>query len=368
MFRQGSIPACAGEPRRSSAWSGSGKVYPRVCGGTAAWSDLCAAAEGLSPRVRGNPRNAKGAPVGPRSIPACAGEPRRSSAWSGSGKVYPRVCGGTRVVTSRLMSAFGLSPRVRGNPGRCRRHQSAGRSIPACAGEPRSVPPPSIRRKVYPRVCGGTRKRFGVCGCMTGLSPRVRGNPSFRRPAAAYDRSIPACAGEPWWPATARPASPVYPRVCGGTPARHCRRPPRMGLSPRVRGNPTWQLDVAVNYGSIPACAGEPSAFFAGDGHPQVYPRVCGGTQSTVGRMTPLRGLSPRVRGNRDALSGLPRLARSIPACAGEPPGMYLGAYPGKVYPRVCGGTYLDWADDCIRIGLSPRVRGNPPSATGPRW
>ena len=33
------------------------------------------------------------------------------------------------------------------------------------------------RRKVYPRVCGGTRSVVGVTWSMMGLSPRVRGNP-----------------------------------------------------------------------------------------------------------------------------------------------------------------------------------------------
>ena len=52
--------------------------------------------------------------------------------------VYPRVCGGTKPIIDGMADAGGLSPRVRGNlllglalPGIIR-------SIPACAGEPRS--------------------------------------------------------------------------------------------------------------------------------------------------------------------------------------------------------------------------------------
>ena len=50
-----------------------------------------------------------------------------------------------------------------------------------------------------------------------------------------------------------------------------------------------------------------------------VYPRACGGTLTCLvcGDLAP--GLSPRLRGNRDA-DGLPHSARgSIPAPAGEP-------------------------------------------------
>ena len=116
--RQGSIPACAGEPRvRPVLQLERQWVYPRVCGGTSTVHIEASA----------------------RSIPACAGEPFRRCG-SGGGlsprvrgnlqrtyqspeqEVYPRVCGGTSQIASR----YGLSPRVRGKP----------RSIPACAGEP----------------------------------------------------------------------------------------------------------------------------------------------------------------------------------------------------------------------------------------
>ena len=51
--------------------------------------------------------------------------------------------------------------------------------------------------KVYPRVCGGTRMLAVCIARPEGLSPRVRGNPAERRHQRAVSRSIPACAGEP---------------------------------------------------------------------------------------------------------------------------------------------------------------------------
>ena len=50
-----------------------------------------------------------------------------------------------------------------------------------------------------------------------GLSPRVRGNPSVQRGCFRCPGSIPACAGEPFRAAGMFPLSRVYPRVCGGT-------------------------------------------------------------------------------------------------------------------------------------------------------
>ena len=233
-----------------------------------------------------------------RSIPACAGEPAAGADGGGPGGVYPRVCGGTPLTAQYAAIAGGLSPRVRGNPPRRRRCQQKRRSIPACAGEPakpRASAPPCW---VYPRVCGGTRFRFRPVWHLTGLSPRVRGNPTPRQPGIIIPRSIPACAGEP----TVYPArgvqQTVYPRVCGGTPVDPDGSVAKTGLSPRVRGNPAQDGHQVVRLGSIPACAGEPRTSWCWVGIARVYPRVCGGTPSP-GRNSPgAAGLSPRVRGN----------------------------------------------------------------------
>ena len=50
-----------------------------------------------------------------------------------------------------------------------------------------------------------------------GLSPRVRGNHTFKRLTRGFIRSIPACAGEPGLALDMTAAKWVYPRVCGGT-------------------------------------------------------------------------------------------------------------------------------------------------------
>ena len=133
----GSIPACAGEPVSVRYDSRVTEVYPRVCGGTNV--NLCTnpSGMGLSPRVRGNPGTLLLVDKAARSIPACAGEPIRQAALDTPDRVYPRVCGGTRMIYQ---------------PARY-----SGGSIPACAGEPAKTQTESAKAKVYPRVCGGTR-------------------------------------------------------------------------------------------------------------------------------------------------------------------------------------------------------------------
>ena len=195
--RRGSIPACAGEPCGRGNGHSCQRVYPRVCGGTACWCMSCLRNYGLSPRVRGN-RLPDSRRIGYyRSIPACAGEPQAADVTFYGPAVYPRVCGGTPERPRRRLGARGLSPRVRGNHGTARSNTRFTRSIPACAGEPRVSKPLSLRNAVYPRVCGGTLRIYGVGGAIGGLSPRVRGNPPARSTTPAPARSIPACAGEP---------------------------------------------------------------------------------------------------------------------------------------------------------------------------
>ena len=174
--RQGSIPACAGEPRRLLTQANVRRVYPRVCGGTASSFSGPAAHHGLSPRVRGNLNPGWGAGVVPGSIPACAGEPFPASAAAAPRSVYPRVCGGTLSASNFDCLICGLSPRVRGNPLQARSRSGRGRSIPACAGEPKRRTAAAAGRPVYPRVCGGTVAVFQSDGLAEGLSPRVRGN------------------------------------------------------------------------------------------------------------------------------------------------------------------------------------------------
>ena len=73
----GSIPACAGEPVAGRRVATPRRVYPRLRGGTGFFEPFGVGFGGLSPLARGNRLLATciSAPIG--SIPACAGEPRR---------------------------------------------------------------------------------------------------------------------------------------------------------------------------------------------------------------------------------------------------------------------------------------------------
>ena len=238
-------------------------------------------------------------------------------------RVYPRVYGGT--MACRASSYI------------------PARSIPACTGEPGSAGWISTAIWVYPRVYGGTDPGYSNASGVTGLSPRVRGNPRCGCGATTPLRSIPACTGEP---AATRPCmvlDPVYPRVYGGTTRRDTKTGQDSGLSPRVRGNLGSAYEDAEALRSIPACTGEPKQPPSRAQAQAVYPRVYGGTWIKKNKQAVAQGLSPRVRGNPARASRRLTVGRSIPACTGEPRSGTNAHRPPEVYPRVYGGTSTDF-------------------------
>ena len=232
-------------------------VYPRVCGGNLANAAAASKSAGLSPRVRGKPSPRKLETQPARSIPACAGETKGRCQPPVGLKVYPRVCGGNDLLGSIIDTNQGLSPRVRGKPTAYYNRNVIKGSIPACAGETRRTPSDGWNRKVYPRVCGGNGIDQPCDWNKRGLSPRVRGKRVYSPVLPIPSRSIPACAGETNPYSRFRVNRKVYPRVCGGN--QLCWRYERSnkGLSPRVRGKLLTTAPPTTTRRSIPACAGE---------------------------------------------------------------------------------------------------------------
>ena len=152
-------------------------------------------------------------------------------------------------------------------------------------------------------------------------------------------RSIPAPAGEPAGTRKRRTRSTVYPRACGGTGLRHEKESGWRGLSPRLRGNRDDRRLCDHGRRSIPAPAGEPVLSRVPSGSAGVYPRACGGTLRSPDRDWFGQGLSPRLRGNHNRRCPHARIRGSIPAPAGEPVPGPVSGFCCKVYPRACGGT-----------------------------
>ena len=173
---EGSIPACAGEPKSSSTPSASPQVHPRVCGGASEAMAPGSDTLGPSPRVRGSLIRVVFRSLPCRSIPACAGEPCQPRRGWFPGWVHPRVCGGAAMLNAPTMSCMGPSPRVRGSLEEATDEASLVGSIPACAGEPEAFTRYPCDYRVHPRVCGGANSVSLPSTRSGGPSPRVRGS------------------------------------------------------------------------------------------------------------------------------------------------------------------------------------------------
>ena len=160
---RGSIPACAGEPKHRRCFRRVFRVHPRVCGGAVIAGYCYWWAKGPSPRVRGSLPHQNRLPQRNGSIPACAGEPRPSTMSRRSPRVHPRVCGGAACSRAPAAARPGPSPRVRGSHSMCRGRRLRRGSIPACAGEPPCSSESREPTRVHPRVCGGAYVRRTAC-------------------------------------------------------------------------------------------------------------------------------------------------------------------------------------------------------------
>ena len=137
---------------------------------------------------------------------------------AGPCRVYPRAGGGTGQCRLPRGSHRGLSPRRRGNHGKCSLMAEYLGSIPAQAGEPSPNGSGGTTSRVYPRAGGGTFPASPLVVSSRGLSPRRRGNPPDGLVGAKGLGSIPAQAGEPQQPEPCPVLREVYPRAGGGTP------------------------------------------------------------------------------------------------------------------------------------------------------
>ena len=192
-----------------------------------------------------------------------------------------------------------------------------------------------------------------------GLSPRGRGNHRAVEALEVAERSIPAWAGEPAGLCFRHSVGTVYPRVGGGTVSQPGTTVTMSGLSPRGRGNRLRVACGASPLGSIPAWAGEPPGLLQPVQPNRVYPRVGGGTHPDIAKALAEGGLSPRGRGNHVEGEGYDLGGGSIPAWAGEPWMLRPSWTTSRVYPRVGGGTSLKLPGFQKKVGLSPRGRGN---------
>ena len=132
------------------------------------------------------------------------------------------------------------------------------------------------------------------------------------------------------------------------------------GSSPRVRGTRADVRDDLRLARFIPARAGNSRSLIGPAITVSVHPRACGELRTTTRHRSRLPGSSPRVRGTqRSPMAPLPS-ARFIPARAGNSLFLQVCCRRATVHPRACGELSVHSHSIFSIIGSSPRVRGTP--------
>ncbi len=211
-------------------------VHPRACGEHIRPGFLGTPQGGSSPRLRGTLVGPAERRIGPRFIPAPAGNTRWSMPRSGRLPVHPRACGEHPPIVRHLIVEDGSSPRLRGTPPHWRGRVTEARFIPAPAGNTCRVWCPGAADPVHPRACGEHYFAFFFSAVATGSSPRLRGTPPREALGRLAERFIPAPAGNTTSSSCSPPLAPVHPRACGEHRQLANENGWQIGSSPRLRG------------------------------------------------------------------------------------------------------------------------------------
>ena len=170
---------------------------------------------------------------------------------------------------------------------------------------------------VHPRACGEQPQAYIPAGSGRGSSPRMRGTGMVLSVKCWIARFIPAHAGNSWRSPPTASGCPVHPRACGEQERHGVAGERGAGSSPRMRGTVTWGDAEQRVARFIPAHAGNSCSRRPSRASGPVHPRACG-----------------EQTGDCALASGADRF---IPAHAGNRR-RWIGAMrPRAVHPRACG-------------------------------
>ena len=230
---------------------------------------------------------------------------------------HPRVCGEHRQIAGFCSRSLGSSPRMRGTQFVVLLVISGNPIIPAYAGNTRHQADRKARSGDHPRVCG-EHVEYKVEGATSqGSSPRMRGTPECIVNGAHGAGIIPAYAGNTQI-ATCTASWPWdHPRVCGEHRAAPLNPFVIWGSSPRMRGTRVVKFRKTVDFGIIPAYAGN--------------------TDYIREHVKPHAGSSPRMRGTLSVGRAIGSGFGIIPAYAGNTLTAPYAYIECRDHPRVCG-------------------------------
>ena len=218
-------------------------------------------------------------------------------------------------------------------------NQNFGGSIPARAGQPRRTCLNSPTNGVHPRSRGAAGYAMCPSRIRRGPSPLARGSLHIAAQNRTINGSIPARAGQPRTSEQSTGIRWVHPRSRGAAPSGQPRSTSRWGPSPLARGSPNPPPVPAAGSGSIPARAGQPLQGADVGCHVKVHPRSRGAANVVLQDSSMYQGPSPLARGSLRELLTAAHAQGSIPARAGQPRAGVRNLYLLGVHPRSRGAA-----------------------------
>ncbi len=199
-----------------------------------------------------------------------------------------------------------------------------------------------------------------------GSSPHARGTPVVRSSHALTARIIPACAGNATLHGMANFYMSDHPRMRGERCVRIDPRSVVVGSSPHARGTRLAEDARGRLARIIPACAGNarpPRPMCASRAD---HPRMRGERQPKPHQSVRVAGSSPHARGTHSGKAWAWRRPRIIPACAGNASRRGCGWPWATDHPRMRGERVSGNSTTAANLGSSPHARGTR-IPTGPR-
>ena len=252
----GIIPAGAGLTGISKLPMWQIRDHPRGCGAHRVAKSGMAVLTGSSPRVRGSRELVAYFLYGSGIIPAGAGLTWTAIRGAACAKDHPRGCGAHSSPIGCTILFMGSSPRVRGSLLMHISSRMPRGIIPAGAGLTWTAIRGAACAKDHPRGCGAHLCRTTRLSSAAGSSPRVRGSLAKENYRLVVGGIIPAGAGLTSLISDSRSLTWDHPRGCGAHRPHHLFKHRKRGSSPRVRGSLPDLKDALVMDGIIPAGAG----------------------------------------------------------------------------------------------------------------
>ena len=316
-------------------------------------------ATGPSPLTRGSRRSDEAQIAVDGSIPAHAGQPRTVDRSPRRVSVHPRSRGAAAMSQTRRTARPGPSPLTRGSPAIARSCRLITRSIPAHAGQPERDRLAARPTQVHPRSRGAAPLSAPALRAGWGPSPLTRGSRRADGAEVPLKRSIPAHAGQPSRAAAGSSCRWVHPRSRGAATSTREASSAVWGPSPLTRGSHTGQPGQQFSIRSIPAHAGQPMGVELTWAEYAVHPRSRGAAKALRMALQGAAGPSPLTRGSRIQCTQRTPHHRSIPAHAGQPIPDTIAAGGAEVHPRSRGAAVVVPHGAAAAGGPSPLTRGS---------